>query len=307
MSVPTKTQARRLLSVNDHWFAILTILPALVVLGIVVALPILKGIYVSFCEYKLTNLDKPFWNQFQNYKDIFQDGMVLVYLKNTVIFVFLCVSVQYVIGMALALLLNTRMIGRGIFRGLILIPWTIPSVVVAITFKWMFHQQFGFLNYILCALGLSDTVNISWTQYPGKALFIIVVAVVWRQLPYMTVMILSGLQAVDHALVEAARIDGANEWRILRHIILPSIRPVTSTALWIAVMNNFQMFTIVYNMTGGGPLNATTTLGIGAYKAAFQDFNFGAGSAIGVIWLAILLIITLVKNRASDKINADYL
>lgn len=307
MSVSTKKKGKYPFQISDNTFAILVLLPALAVLSIVVLLPILKGIYVSFCGYKLSNFNAPVWNNFQNYIEIFKDGQVLIYLKNSVVFVFLCVSTQYLIGLALALLMNTKIIGRGVFRGLILIPWTIPSVVVAITFRWMFHPQFGFLNYILHFLGLTDTVNISWTQYPGKAMFIIVVAVVWRQLPYMTIMILSGLQSIDHSLVEASRIDGANEFRILKNIILPSIRPVTSTAIWIAIMNNFQMFTIVYNMTGGGPLDATTTLGIGAYKAAFQSFDFGKGSAIGVIWLIILFTATLLKNRSTEKRNADYL
>ena len=291
---------------KEDIFGIILLLPAVTVLCIAVAMPILKGIYVSFCNYGLKNIDSPVWNSFANYKAIFKNGEVVKYFGTTLLFVICVVTIQFVIGMGAALLLNREIHGRGLFRGLLLIPWTIPSVVVAITFRWMFHPQFGVLNYIFFKLGLSDTVNVAWTQFPARSMALAVIAVVWRQLPYMTVMILSGLQSVDETLVESARIDGANERKVFRYIILPSIRPVTSTAVWIAVMNNFQMFTIVYNITGGGPGISTTTLGIAVYKTAFQSFDFGKASAMGVVWLAALFIMTLIKNRIGDSNTAEY-
>lgn len=299
-------QTKRKLGFSDNVFGIITLLPAIIILCLTIVLPILKGIYVSFCDYGLKNLDHPVWNEFANYIAIFKNGEIIKYFGITLIYVFLVVSIQFVIAMFAAMLLNSKIRGRGIFRGLILIPWTIPSVVVAITFRWMFHPQFGVLNYIFFKVGLTDTVNIAWTQFPIRAMAIVVIAVVWRQLPYMTVMILSGLQSVDDSLIESARIDRANEWKIFLHIILPSIRPVTSTAVWIAVMNNFQMFTIIYNITGGGPGISTTTLSLAVYKAAFQTSNFGKASAMGVIWLVALFIMTFLKNKYVDKYDTDY-
>lgn len=298
--------AKKRFTISDNVFAVLLIVPALIVLGTVVALPILKGIYVSFCDYTISNLDAPVWNHFQNYLAIFADGEIILYFKNTIIYVALAVGIQYVLGLAIALLLNTSIKGRGIFRGLFLIPWTIPSVVVALLFRWMLHQQFGVLNYLFFKAGLSETINIAWLQMPGLAMASVVMAAVWRQLPYMAVMILAGLQSVDYSLVEAARIDGASGWKVLTQITLPAIRPVIATAVWIAVLANFQMFTIVYNMTGGGPVDATTTLGLGAYKAAFQSFDFGKGSTIGVVWMAALFVATLINNKMNEKYDANY-
>lgn len=296
----------KFLRLSDNAFGIAALLPAIFVLCTTVAVPILKGIYVSFCNYSLKCLDNPTWNNFENFVAIFKNGEILVYLKNTVVFVVLVVTIQYIIALSAAMLLNSQIRFKGLFRGLMLIPWTIPSVVVAITFRWLYHPQFGVLNYLFFQLGLSGTVNIAWTQYPDKALALVVIAVIWRQLPYMTIVILSGLQSVDNALKESARIDGANEWHVFNKIILPSIRPVTSTAIWVAVMNNFQMFTIVYNITGGGPGTATTTLGIAVYKTAFQSFNFGKASAMGVVWLVVLFCLTFLKNKFLSKNESDY-
>ncbi len=291
-------------------FAFLLILPALIVLGVVVFLPILKGIYVSFCTYKIGNVKKSVWeaqwNNFANYAAIFKNGEVLIYFKNTAVYVFFSVLAQYLLGLSIALLLNGQIRARRLFRGLFLIPWTIPSVVVAILFRWMLQQQFGVLNFVFHQLGLSPTMNVAWTQHPALAMAMVVMAAAWRQLPYMMVMILAGLQSVDAALVEAAQIDGGNRFQVFRHITMPCLRPVVSSAVWIAILSNFQMFTIVYNMTGGGPLLSTTTLGIAVHKRAFTNYNFGEGSAIGVLWLAVLFAATLLYNRWNDKKLSAY-
>ncbi len=295
---------------TDGQFALLLILPAIAVLSIVVVLPILKGIYVSFCTYKIGNVRFPVWeaawNNFANYAAVFKNGEVFIYFKNTIVYVFFSVSIQYVCGLGIAILLNGNIRARGIFRGLFLVPWTIPSVIVAILWRWMLQQQFGVLNYIFHAVGISPTMNIAWTQYPGLAMAMVVMAAVWRQLPYMMVMILAGLQSVDQSLQEAAQIDGCNSCGVFRHITMPSIQPVVSSAIWIAVLSNFQMFTIVYNMTGGGPVDATMTLAIAVYRRAFNTYNFGEGSAIGVLWLAVLFVATVAFNRINDKRLSSY-
>lgn len=294
------------LKFRDSTFGFLLTVPALVVLCIVIALPILKGIYVSFCDYKLANLKSiPDWNNFKNYIGLFKSGEIFTYFSNTIIFVFFAVIIQFILGLIIALLLNSKMHGRSIFRGFFLIPWTIPSVVVAILWRWMLHQQFGVINYLLNKAGITNSVNISWILSPSLAMISIIMAAVWRQLPYMMVMILAGLQSVDISLIEAAKIDGASSFQILNKVTLPLIRPVIVTSIWIAIMSNFQMYTIIQNMTGGGPVNATTTLSIAAYRAAFQSYNFGKGAAIGVLWLLLLFGITLSSNKMNEKFAKD--
>lgn len=294
---------------SDAAFGMLLMVPALLVLLVVIAFPIMKGIYASFCSYTLKELRKGVldlrWNNFANYKALLKNNDIFTYLGNTVVFVVLVVAIQFVLGLAIALLLNSKIKGRGAIRGLMLIPWTIPSVVTAIVWRFLTNSNYGVLNYLGCEAGLLSSMDYSWTLHAGSAMALIVIAAVWRQLPYMMVMILAGLQSVDQSLIEASRIDGANSFQSLIHVTIPSIRPVLVTSIWIAMMANFQMYTIIANVTNGGPVTATTTLSIAAYKAAFQSYDFGYAAAIGVVWLVLLSIITLFSNRLTDKYSRD--
>lgn len=305
-NITNDNKSKLRLRINNGFFGFFLTVPALIVLLVVVALPILRGIYVSFCNYTISNINNPVWNNLKNYTKLFEKKDIYGYFITTIVFVALTVIIQTILGLAIALLLNTKLRGRNFFRGLFLIPWTIPSVVVALLWRWMLHQQFGVINYIMYKAGITDTVNVSWTLTTVLAMASIVIASVWKQLPYMMVMLLAGMQSVDASLIEAAKIDGAAKFKLLWHIILPSIRAVMISSIWVAIMNNFQMYTIIFNMTGGGPVDDTTTLSIAAYKAAFQSYDFGKGAAIGVLWLALLLVITIVMNHTNRRAVSDY-
>lgn len=302
------TRKPRKLAVSDRMFGFMLMIPAIIVLMIVIAWPILRGIWVSFCENKLVNISNPVWNEFKNYQQIFKNNAFWGYFGTTLVFVVLTVGTQLILGLMLALLLNSGIYGQRVFRGLFIIPWTIPSVVVAILWRWMLQQQYGVLNFIAVYFGLLGGMDLNWTADSTLAMASIVIACVWKQLPYMTVMLLAGLQSVDRGLVEAAYIDGANGLKNLWHISLPAIRPVMITSAWLAVTQNFQQFTIIKNMTGGGPVNATTTLSVAAYKEAFTTkYNFGTSAAIGVLWMVFLFLVTIVSNRATDRYSRDLL
>ncbi|HUM61617.1 MAG TPA: sugar ABC transporter permease, partial [Clostridia bacterium] len=338
----------------DSWFGFALTVPAIIVLCIVIALPILKGILVSFFDYHLKDLTKdafnldtktvsdvfegktPFvsseeilaatedrgasavvnytWNGFKNYRDLFVvaegrsifESEFFTSFLNTLIFVFLMVVIQTILGMMIALLLNSQIKGRGLFRGLLLVPWTIPSVVVAIVWRLMLHQEGGIVNYVLYVLGFTSTTRVAWASTVTLARAAIIIAAEWRQLPYMMVMLLAGLQSVDRSMQEAALIDGADAWQSFLHVTLPSIKPVLISAVWIAIMSNFQMYTIIANLIGTGSTTGTNTLSIAAYQEAFVNNNFGKGAAIGVLWLIVLLVITIVSNRLSSRSATDY-
>lgn len=294
---------------SDSTFGFLLMVPALLVLLVVIAFPIAKGIYASFCNYGLRELRKGMfdlkWNNFANYKVMLKNNQIFKYFKNTFLFVALVVAIQFVLGLGVALLLDSKIKARGMIRGFMLIPWTIPSVVTAIVWRFMTNSSYGVLNWFGFKLGLIPSLDYSWTLQGGSAMALIVIAAVWRQLPYMMVMILAGLQSVDRTLLEAGKVDGTNYLQSLFHITIPSIRPVIITSLWIAVMANFQMYTIIANITNGGPVGATTTLSIAAYNAAFQSYDFGYGAAIGVVWLVVLFIITIFSNRLTDKYSKE--
>lgn len=289
---------------KDLVFAYSLLIPSIMVFLIVIFFPIIKGIAASFCNYTILNMKKGMvWNNFENYRKVWANGDFLVQLKNTLVFVLGTVIIEFVIGLALALMLNSEICGRNILRASFLIPWTIPSIVVAVLWSWMFQAQFGVLNFLFSELGLLSNPYLEWLQNPKTAMLTIVVACVWRQTPYMIVMLLSGLQSVRADLIEAGEIDGASYWQRLTHIILPSIKPVIGTTLITSFLSSFQQFTIIYNMTAGGPVDATTTLSIATYKLAFTSFDLGAGSALGVIWLIILGSIVTVYNVKSNRFD----
>jgi ABC sugar transporter len=214
---------------SDSTFGFLLMVPALLVLLVVIAFPILKGIYASFCDYGLKELRKGIfdlkWNNFANYKIMLQNNQIFTYFKNTFVFVALVVVIQLVLGMGIALLLDSKIKARGTLRGLMLVPWTIPSVVTAIVWRFMTNSSYGVINWIAYKLGMIPTLDYSWTLQSGSAMALIVIAAVWRQLPYMMVMILAGLQSVDKSLLEAGTIDGASRMRVLLHILLPLVVP----------------------------------------------------------------------------------
>lgn len=294
-SKPTTTissQKRR-----DAIFAWVLLLPAMLVLGITVFYPIIDGIRVSFLKFTLRTRLNPQWNNFENYTDLFQDGDIQQYFLTTLIYVVSVIVIEFFIAISLALMLDSKNVpGRNILRGLFMISWVMPNIVAALLWVWLLQPQYGVVNYFLAdLLGIVEP-NQNWTQDPQLAMVSIVVATIWRQMPLMLIMFLAGLQSIPESLIEAAKIDGANQWQVVRRIILPMMSPVIATTLLLVTINNFQMFVIPWQMTQGGPVGMTTTLSIATYKEAFLEFNSGKGAAIGVMWLMSLVVISGFVN-----------
>lgn len=265
--------------------------------------PIISAVIRSFCDYTFLTVNKPLkWNDFANYKTIFKNGF-LTQLWTTMKFTVGTVGIELVLGMSIALLLNTKIRGRNALRSVFLMPWCIPSIVTALLWSWLFQAQYGIINYVLYGLGLISNPTAEWVLNPSTSLGVVTIAVVWRQTPYMLVMILAGLQSINHDLVEAASIDGANSFRVFWHITLPGIRVVLGNTIITCIMASFQQFTIIYNMTAGGPLGKTTTLSIAAYKQAFTQLDLGAGSAIGVIWMMLLGAAIAIYNTKTKRFD----
>lgn len=292
---------------KDRIFAFLCVLPVIVGLSFVVFAPILKALWMSFCNYKISSTARPTWNDFRNYISLFETGEFVEFLKNTLIFIFGVVAIQVVIAFVMAMLLNTGFTGQRIFRSVFMIPWTIPSVVTALLWTWILQPQYGVLNYIFYHLGVQNELNKLWVQSPVWAMPSVIIASVWRQTPYMMIMILAGLQSISTDLIEAAEIDGAGRLSVFRNVTLPSIRPVLDTSIIVAIINNSQMFAIIYNMTAGGPMTRTTTISVAAYKKAFVNFDFGVGSAIGMLWLLILGIGVFAYKKYADRKVSSYM
>lgn len=185
----------------DNLFGYALLLPTFAVFAVVILFPILKGIMMSFFDYTFLTIKKgPKWNDFQNYVTIFKDGFP-AQLGRTLIFTIGTVGLELVIGMSIALLLNAHIKGRNMFRSLYLMSWTIPSIVTALLWSWLFNAQYGIIDYALHKLGLISDPNMQWLLHPDRAMFSVIIAVVWRQTPYMLVMLLAGLQSINMDLV----------------------------------------------------------------------------------------------------------
>lgn len=285
----------------DRIFGYSLLLPTFLVFAIVIMYPIFNAVIMSFSDYTYFTVAKGDgfnWNGFKNYETIIKNGFINQ-LGKTLIYTAATVVTELVLGMSIALMLNSSRLseGRGILRSLYLMPWTIPSIVTALLWNWLFNSSFGVWNYIL------GTPGKEWVQNPDTAMFTVVAASVWRQTPYMLIMLLAALQNVNQDLIESADIDGANAWQSFWHVTLPSIRMVLGTTVVTCVMASFQQFTIIYQMTNGGPVDATTTMSIGAYKMAFTNMDLGAGAAIGVIWMIILVVCLSIYNIKTKRFD----
>ncbi|MFH5185298.1 carbohydrate ABC transporter permease [Paenibacillus sp. TAB 01] len=283
-------------------FASVLLLPAILLLGLTILSPLVKSILMSFTNYSLLSPDRS-WNNFANYTSLLASQEFYHSLKVTLVYVVFTVGIDLVIGMVLALVLNQNIRFRAFFRSIVMIPWAIPTIVTALIFLWIYQTDYGVLNYTLLHMGIISS-NINWLQSIGFAMPSIIVVAVFRQCPLVAVMILAGLQNISVSLYEAAKIDGASGWRLFTGVTLPLVKPVIASVTLIMIVNNFQMFTLFYTLTNGGPAGSTTSLAILTYVTAFSKYEMGKGSAIGVIWLVLLfgfsVIFTRVMNREDN-------
>ena len=287
----------------DRLFGIALILPAILVVGFTTFYPVLKSIVMSFYDYKLSANKNYSLNNFENYKEIFKSGEFLSATYITVIYMVLVVIILFVIGILLANALDKKIPGRPVIRSLMLLPWVIPTVITALLWLWLFQPQYGLLNYIFIKMHIiSDPI--SWVSSPKFALMSVSVASIWRQLPFVTIMVLAGIQGIPQSLYEAATIDGANSVQAFFSITLPMLKGVIKSTMLITIITNFKQFPLFWIMTGGGPMDTTTNLAILTYKNSFVNLNFGKGAAVATLWLLILVIFSTVYNKAF-KTNSD--
>jgi multiple sugar transport system permease protein len=251
------------------------IAPALVLLGFIIVYPALYLLYLSL-HHKLLIFGVSKFAGLGNYLFLLRDDRFWNALRNTAYFTVLSVSVELVLGLAIALLLNRAFPLRGAVRALVLIPWAVPTVVSARMWEWMYNTDFGILNYLLGA-------KVNWLGSPFWAMNAAVFMDVWKTTPFVVILLTAGLQVIPRDLYQAAEVDGAGSWDKFRKITLPLLLPVVLVVLIFRTLDAFRVFDAVYVLTGGGPANATETLSIYAYKVLFQTLQFGYGSTLSVV------------------------
>jgi len=280
--------------------AILFVLPSIVMLALLLVLPMGQA-------FLRTLQSSAGWG-FDNYSRAFRhDDLARLALKHTFIFAALSVIGQYLIGFAVALLLNEKLPLRGLFRVLFLLPWMFPAVVPGIVWRWMFDGLFGVFNEILYRIGYygPNDAPIAWLGQTSTALYATVVANIWRGFPFMTVLLLAGLQAINSDYYEAASVDGANRFRRFWDITLPAMTGISFIAILLAWIGSFMNFAIVQVMTAGGPANSSEVFATLIYKNAFLYADTNYAATLGIILLVLLMIPgALYVRQATRSSNA---
>ena len=238
------------------------------------------------------------WVGLQNYIDMVHDPLFWQTLAHTVVYTVGTVPSSMGLGLVLAVFLNRRLPGRGLIRSVYFVPVVVAGVVVALIWSWMFDTSYGVIDGLLVKL---DLPRIPWTSSPFWAMPSLIITTIWVRMGFCMVVYLAGLQAIPASLLEAAEVDGARAWHRFWHVTWPLLAPTTSLLLIINVIFSFQVFDVIYVMTGGGPGYSTTVFVEYIYRAAFDQFQMGYASALGVVLFLIMLTFTVVQWRLAKQ------
>ncbi len=266
-------------------------LPAFITVSLVILLPILGTFAISL--FRFVTFSEPSFVGISNYLRLFSDEAFINSVLFTLKFVFFSVSAEIFLGILLALLINEKIPLRGLFRGVVLLPWVIPSVVSGRVWEIMFNYSYGFLNFIA---EIVAGLRINWLGTEVGAFLSVVIADVWRTVPFVALIILAGLQSIPDEIYDQSKIDGAGPLSRFFFITLPMIDAFILTALIFRTVDALRVFDIVFVLTGGGPSGSTTPLTLYAYKY-YLSGDFGYGSAVSVILFLLTLLISLFLFR----------
>ena len=276
--------------------------PVLLLLVLMFGYPLIDSIIMSFQSYKLSKPNDIAWNDFQNYIKMFTDKNFLLLVQNSLIYVIASVAGQFLLGLILALALNTKFKGRGIYQSIVFLPWAFSAFVVGLLFRWSFNGEYGVINDILKNLGLIEK-GVSWLGTPGLSLAVVTMAMIWIGIPFFAINILAALQSVPAEIYEAADMDGCGAIRKFFSLTVPYIKPTIITTLLLRTIWIFNSFDLIVIVTEGGPANYSQTLPSYMYSQAFSSYDFGLAGAFGVLLMIVLSVYAIVflKVTKYDK------
>lgn len=279
--------------------AIFFLLPASIGFVVFFAWPAVRGLYLSFTEYNL--LRPPEWIGFENYINIAKDPVFWNSMVVTLEYVAINVGVQTVAALGLAVLMQ-RFTRSMVVRGIIMLPYLIANVIVALVWFWLCDYNLGLINSVIDSIGLD---KVPFFGNEALAMPTIALVNVWRHLGYTALLLFAGLQAIPRDVYEAAEVDGAGEWRVFRNVTLPLLRPVLAFVLVVTVVGSFQIFDTIAVTTGGGPIDATRAINFYIYQRAFERLDFGYASALAVILMILLAGVALAQNKLLRANQSD--
>lgn len=267
----------------------LMLFPALLILGLVFIYPILRAFWLSWFAENLGTQLQPVFTGWGNYQRMLGDSRFWQSLGNTTVFTVVSVTLELILGLGVALVLNRSFFGRGAVRTIAIIPWALPTAVMGLAWAWIFNDQYGVVNDILRRLGAIDT-GINWLGTPTLAMIALIIADVWKTTPFIGIILLAGLQSISEDLYEAHRMDGASPWQSFYQITLPLLMPQILIALLFRFAQSFGVFDLVQVMTGGGPAGSTETVSIYIYSTVMRYLDFGYGAALVVVTFLLLVL-----------------
>ncbi|MEU5022618.1 sugar ABC transporter permease [Streptomyces angustmyceticus] len=297
-------------ALGTHWYAWTMVAPVVLVIGVIIGYPLVRGLFLSLTDANEANVERnigvnhlPATYKFtglDNYKAVLGDGVFWDRLGWTVVWTVGCVSLTFLIGLALANMLNRTLRGRTVYRLALILPWAIPAFISVFTWRMLYNEKNGILNKLLAGGGIDA---VPWLNDPTWAKLSVIAVNVWLGVPFMLVALLGGLQSIPGELYEAAEMDGAGPWQRFRNITVPGLRAVSSTVILLSTIWTFNMFPVIFLLTRGGPGDATEILVTYAYRLSFIDSprNFSESAAWGVLILLLLSVVAVVYRRALRK------
>jgi multiple sugar transport system permease protein len=289
----------------DLRLAILMVTPAAILIFIFAILPMIQGVYASLFYIEPATLKMTFTG-LKNYDWLLRKPLFWQSVLRSFIWVISTTVMQFLLGIAIALLLHQELRGRNIARGLVLFPYLVPAIVLSLTWRFILDPTMGIFNRMLLDFGIIDR-PIAFLSHPNTAFLFVIIAGIWKYTPFVVLMTLARLQVIPVELEEAAKLDGANSWQLFRHITLPWLMPVIIVTLLLRTIWTFRQFDIVYLFVFGGPLFGTTTLPVLVHYLAFDAQQIGAAAASATLMLIMLMFMAWgyfsLYTKAEQKLS----
>lgn len=265
--------------------------PTLVVIAFVAGWPLVRTIWFSFTDASLSNMSAAQYTGFENFFFLFKDNTWVNSIKNTLYFASVSVVLETILGLVIALVLNTHIKGRGLLRTAVLIPWAIPTIVSAKMWGWMLHDVYGVINDIFLWVGFIKQ-PIAWAADPKLAMISVIMVDVWKTTPFMALLLLAGLQLLPQECFEAARVDGIHPIRVFWRVTLPLLKPAIIVAVIFRSLDALRVFDLIYVLTGGS--SETMSMSVYARQQLFDFQNVGLGSAASTVLFFMIGLITII-------------
>ncbi len=281
----------------------LLLIPALLLLLFVFAYPIGRAFWLSLFTRNLGTELQPVFSGLDNYARMAGDGRFWQSFWTTIVFTSASVISELLLGLAIALVLNQAFFARGLVRTSAILPWALPTALIGLAWTWIFNDQFGVVNDILRRLGLIQT-GINWLGEPTLAMVALIFADIWKTTPFISILLLAGLQSISPDLYEAHAIDGATPWQSFRRITLPLLLPQILIAVLFRFAQAFGIFDLIQVMTGGGPGGATEVVSLYIYSTVMRYLDFGYGAALVVVTFLLLVLAVAIASFLLNRTRA---